>query len=175
LSSEWPSPFAGQRGKKLAVAFRELGVDVFPLSDEEAAHHLLPIGKRQGFQVVECRLLLQGASIGGSDLNAIEFGQLIRCWVVVTATNQDVVAAHGLPPAAMGAFRYPMIRHAAAGPLPPTNRARNFCALTTFEGRRFELLFPEEEYENLRRSAERHSVSMAELVRRCVRRELQGK
>jgi hypothetical protein len=46
LIGGWPSLFAGQRGKKLAVAFRELGVDVFPLADEEVAHHLLAFGQR---------------------------------------------------------------------------------------------------------------------------------
>ena len=81
-----------------------MGVHTLPLSDEEVTHHLLPFGQRQRFQVVECGLLLQGASIGRGDLDAIEFGQLFGLGVVVTATNQDVVAAHGFPPGAIREF-----------------------------------------------------------------------
>jgi hypothetical protein len=71
---------------------------MLPLSHEEVAHHLLPFGERQRFQVVEGALLLQGVSVGSGDLNAIKFSQLLRLGVVVAATDQDVVAAHGLPP-----------------------------------------------------------------------------
>jgi hypothetical protein len=101
LIGGWPSPFAGQRGKKLAVSGRELRVHPLPLADQEVAHHLMTFGERQGFEVIEGSLLLQRAGIGSVDLNPIEFGQLIGGGVVVAATDQDVVAAHGLPPRAI--------------------------------------------------------------------------
>jgi hypothetical protein len=75
-----------------------LGIDVLPLAHEQMAHHLVAFGERQGFQMIEGRLFLQGMSIGSGDLDAIQLGQVIGLGVVVAATDQDVVAAHGLPP-----------------------------------------------------------------------------
>jgi len=105
LIGAWPSEVAGHRGKKLAVVVRELLIHPLPLADQEVAHHFVTFGERQGFEVVERGLLLQRTGIGSGDLDPIEFGQMIGLGVVLAATDQDVVAAHGLPPCAIAELR----------------------------------------------------------------------
>ncbi len=91
----WPSKVAGLRGKKLAVVGRELVVHAFPLPQQEVAHHLVALGQRLGFQVVEGGFLLQEARVEGGNINAIQFGELVRLGFIVDAADPNRQSAHG--------------------------------------------------------------------------------
>jgi len=109
-----------------------LPIHALPLAHEEVTHHLLAFGQRLGFQMIQGGLLGKAAGIGDLYLDAVQFGQVIRLVLIVDAADQDRQTAHGTPPVSMERHGCPMIRSTLPRPLPTTDQAQRFCALTNF-------------------------------------------
>jgi hypothetical protein len=66
-----------------------LPLDALPLADQEVPHHLLAVGQRLGFEVIEGGLLLQGVGIQRRDVNPVQFGHPFGLRLVLDALDHD--------------------------------------------------------------------------------------